>query len=41
MKKLLLLLTFSVSLSAIQAQNRIGELKHIVLFTFKSTSSPD
>jgi len=41
MKKLLLLLAFSVSLSAIQAQNRIGELKHIVLFTFKSTSSPD
>jgi hypothetical protein len=40
MKKLLLLLAFSIGLTAIQAQNRVGELKHVVLFTFKPTSSP-
>ncbi len=41
MKKFILLLAFTISLYTIQAQNRIGELKHIVLFTFKSTSSPE
>jgi hypothetical protein len=41
MKKILFLLAFTISLSAVYAQNRVGELKHIVLFTFKSTSSPE
>jgi hypothetical protein len=40
MKKFILLLAFTISLSATQAQNRVGELKHIVLFTFKATSTP-
>lgn len=40
MKKLILLFVLSLGLSTLQAQNRVGELKHIVLFTFKSTSTP-
>lgn len=41
MKKLILLFVLSFGLSTLQAQNRVGELKHIVLFTFKSTSTPN
>ncbi len=41
MKKLILLFVLSLGLSTLQAQNRVGELKHIVLFTFKSTSTPN
>ncbi|MEK0423221.1 MAG: hypothetical protein RLZ95_1131 [Bacteroidota bacterium] len=40
MKKLILLFVLSLGLSTLQAQNRVGELKHIVLFTFKPTSTP-
>jgi hypothetical protein len=40
MKKFILLLAFTISLSAIQAQDKVGKLKHIVLFTFKSSSTP-
>lgn len=40
MKKAFFLFLFTISLYSIQAQNRIGELKHIVLFTFKSSSTP-
>jgi hypothetical protein len=40
MKKFILLLAFTISLSAIQAQNKVGKLKHIVLFTFKASSTP-
>lgn len=40
MKKFILLLVFTISLSAIQAQDKVGKLKHIVLFTFKASSTP-
>jgi hypothetical protein len=40
MKKFILLLAFTISLSAIQAQDKVGQLKHIVLFTFKASSTP-
>lgn len=40
MKKILFLLAFTISLTALHAQNRVGELKHIVLFTFKPSSTP-
>jgi hypothetical protein len=40
MKKFILLLAFTISLSAIQAQDKVGKLKHIVLFTFKASSTP-
>ncbi len=40
MKKLFLLLVLSTGLLTTNAQNRVGELKHIVLFTFKASSTP-
>ena len=40
MKKLLFLLAFTISLTTTQAQNKTGQLKHIVLFTFKASSTP-
>ena len=39
MKKIVLLLALGLFVLTSQAQNRVGELKHIVLFTFKATSS--
>jgi hypothetical protein len=39
-KQILILLALAVSIHAALAQNRVGELKHIVLFTFKATSTP-
>jgi len=39
MKKIIILAFLAISFLSIQAQNRTGELKHIVLFTFKASSS--
>ena len=39
MKKIILFLLLACSLLTSNAQNRTGQLKHIVLFTFKASSS--
>lgn len=39
MKKIIVLTFLAISFLSVQAQNRTGELKHIVLFTFKTSSS--
>jgi hypothetical protein len=40
MKKLIILLMLAITVSSAQAQQRVGKLKHIVLFTFKASSTP-
>lgn len=40
MKKLILWVVFATCSLTMHAQNRVGTLKHIVLFTFKASSTP-